>query len=76
MATALQAAVVSRLTKRQQNSLAALQNKVENGRGYVSTVQVSAAQQAALQAAWDAGKASGIPLTLEAIAAAARLGLK
>ena len=76
MTTALQAAVVSRLNKRQQNSLAALQNKVENGRGYVSTVQVSAAQQAALQGAWDAGKASGIPLTLEVIAAAARLGLK
>jgi len=75
MATALQSAVVARLSKRQQNSLAALQNKMERGHRY-DAIQVSAAQQAALQAAWDAGKASGIPLTQEAIVAAARLGLK
>ena len=76
MPTALQAVVVSRLSKRQQNSLRTLQDKVENGRGYTRTVQVSAAQQAALQAAYTAALASGIPLTPETKAAATSLGLK
>ena len=64
------------LNARQQRSLQALKNKVENGRSYNSTVQVTVAQLAALQAAYDAGKASGIPLTPEVIAVAAKLGLK
>ena len=74
--TALQAAVASRLTARQQRSLNTLQNKVESGRGYVDTVRVSAAQQAALQAAYNAAKASGAVLPPEVAAAAAKLGLK
>ena len=73
--TALQAAVAARLTARQQRSLNTLQNKVESGRGYVDTVRVSAAQQAALQAAYNAAKASGMALPPEVAAAAAKLGL-
>ena len=76
MATALQAAVVSNLNKRQQNSLRTLQDKVENGRGYTNTVQVSAAQMSALQSAYNAAKASGLQLPPEVVAAAAKLGLK
>ena len=76
MATALQAAVVSNLNKRQQNSLRTLQDKVENGRGYTNTVQVSAAQMYALQSAYNAAKASGLQLPPEVVAAAAKLGLK
>ena len=76
MATALQAAVISRLNTRQQRSLRTLQNKVESGRGYADTVRVSAAQQAALQAAFDAAKASGMAMPPEVAAAAAKLGLK
>ena len=76
MATALQAAVISRLNKRQQNSLRTLQNKVESGRGYVQTMQVSDAQMRALQAAYSAAKASGHALPPEVAAAAAKLGLK
>ena len=76
MATALQAAVVSNLNKRQQNSLRTLQDKVENGRGYTNTVQVSAAQMSALQSAYNAAKASGLQLPPEVAAAAAKLGLK
>ena len=76
MATALQAAVISRLNTRQQRSLRTLQNKVEDGRSYADTVRVSAAQQAALQAAFDAAKASGMAMPPEVAAAAAKLGLK
>ena len=76
MTTALQAAVVSKLSKREQNSLRALQNKVEDRRGYHSTVVVSDAQMRALQAAYDAAKASGLPLDDKAKAAAVMLGLK
>ena len=76
MATALQTAVVSKLSKREQNSLRALQNKVENTRGYQSHTTVSDAQMRALQAAYDAAKASGLPIDPKAAAAAAMLGLK
>lgn len=76
MTTELQAAVISGLNKRQYSSLRTLQNKVESGRGHVDTVLVSAAQQAALQAAYDAAKASGLPLAPEIIATAEKLGLK
>ena len=76
MATALQAAVVSSLNKRQHTSLRTLQNKVESGRGYMDTVRVSDAQMRALQAAYNAAKASGIALPPEVAAAAAKLGLK
>jgi len=76
MATVLQAAVVAKLNGRQQNSLRTLQNKVENGRGYQSHVAVSDAQMRALQAAYDAAKASGLELPPEVAAAAAKLGLK
>jgi len=76
MNTPLQTAVLSNLNKRQQNSLYALQNKVEKDRGPQATVRVSNAQMQALQAAYDAAKASGIPLPPEAVAAAVKLGLK
>ena len=76
MTTALQASVVSALNARQVNSLRTLQNKVENGRGYTNTVQVSAPQMLALQAAYNAAKASGMELPPEVAAAAAKLGLK
>ena len=76
MATALQAAVVSQLNGRQRRSLSTLQNKVESGRGYRDTVQVSDAQMRALQAAYDAAKVSGVPIPPEALAAAKQLGLK
>lgn len=76
MTPALQTSVISQLNKRQLSSLRVLQNKVENGRGYDATVRVSAAQQAALQAAYSAAKASGRALTPEVAATAARLGLK
>ena len=76
MTTALQASVVSQLSKRQQNSLRALQNKVENHRGFTTHTTVSDAQMRALQAAFDAGKASGVPIPPEALAAAKQLGLK
>ena len=74
MATALQAAVRSSITKRQANSLDALQNKVENNRGF--TMRVSDAQMRAMQAAYDAAKASGLPLDPKMVATAATLGLK
>lgn len=76
MATALQSAVVSRLNKRQVNSLRTLQNKVENKQGYVTHTTVSDAQMRALQAAYDAAKASGIELPAHVAEAAAKLGLK
>ena len=76
MATALQSAVVSQLNGRQRRSLSTLQNKVENERGYRSHVTVSDAQMRALQAAYDAAKASGLPIDPKAAAAAAMLGLK
>ncbi len=76
MATALQTVVVSQLNKRQQNSLRTLQNKVEYERGYKATIPVSNAQMAALQAAYNAAKASGMELPPEVAAAAAKLGLK
>ena len=76
MATALQSAVVSQLNGRQRRSLSTLQNKVESGRGYVSTIAVSDAQMRALQAAFDAAKASGHTLPPEVAIAAAKLGLK
>ena len=76
MATVLQSAVVSQLNGRQRRSLSTLQNKVESGRGYVSTIAVSDAQMRALQAAFDAAKASGHTLPPEVAIAAAKLGLK
>lgn len=76
MATALQSVVVAGLSRRQQNSLHALQNKVESRRSYASTTVVSNAQMAALQAAYNAAKASGMALPPEVAAAAAKLGLK
>ena len=76
MATALQTAVIASLGKRQANSLRALQDKVENGQGYVTHTRVSDAQMRALQAAYNAAKASGIALPPEVAAAAAQLGLK
>lgn len=76
MATALQASVLSSLTKRQVNSLTALQNKVENVRGYATTVRTSNAQMAAMQAAYTAAKASGLPIPPHVAETATRLGLK
>lgn len=76
MQTALQSAVFSRLNGNQKRSLAALQKKVEQPRGYGAYTAVSAAQQKALQAAYNAAKASGQPIPPEAAAAAAELGLK
>ena len=75
MTTALQA-VVAGLNKRQRNSLAALQNKVEDRRGYAATTRVSDAQMRAMQAAFDIAKASGLPLDDKEKAAAVMLGLK
>jgi len=77
MATALQTVVVAGLNKRQQNSLTALQNKVEKQpRSYCATMRVSNAQFAAMQRAYDIAKTSGLPLTPEVAAAAKALGLK
>jgi hypothetical protein len=76
MATALQSSVIAKLSAQQQRSLRALQNKVENRCGYATHTTVSDAQMRALQAAFDAGKASGVPIPPEALAAAAKLGLK
>ena len=75
MTTALQTKVTSQLTARQQNSLRALQSKVEYERGYKATIMVSAAQQRALQAAYDAAKASSIEVPREVFEAAKNLGL-
>ena len=67
--------VVDNLSKRQLNSLRALQNNVENTyRG--DNVRVSNAQYAAMQAAFNAAKLSGEVMPPEVIAAAARMGLK
>ena len=77
MTTALQTAVIASLSARERNSLTALQNKVEQQpRGYAATTRVSDAQMRAMQAAYDAAKASGLPLAPEVIAAAKALGLK
>ena len=76
MTTALQAAVAAKLNARQQNSLRTLQNKVESGRGCTDTTLVSIPQMRALQAAYNAAKASGMELPPAVAAAAAKLGLK
>jgi Zn-dependent oligopeptidase len=76
MSTALQSAVRSSLRGTQLRSLTALQNKVESVRGYQQTTKVSEPQMRALQAAYDAAKASGLPLPPEVAAAATKLGLK
>lgn len=73
MPTALQNSVTSALSKRQLNSLRTLQAKVDT-RNYMG-VTVSAAQFAAMQAAYDVAKASGNPIPPEAVAAAKALGL-
>ena len=75
MPTALQT-VVSTLGKRQINSLRTLQNKVESGHSHVTHLVVSDAQMRALQAAYDAAKASGLVIDPKAVAAARQLGLK
>ena len=75
MTTALQALVLAQLSATQQRSLRALQGKVDK-RGYGGTTRVSEAQMRALQAAFDAGKASGIPIPPAALAAAKALGFK
>ena len=74
--TPLQTVVLAGLSKRQQNSLRALQTKVEQPRGYAATTRVSDAQVAAMQRAYDVAKASGLPLAPELLAAAKALGLK
>ena len=75
--TPLQAVVVASLSKRERNSLAALQNKVERQpRDPLATVRVSDAQMRAMQTAYDTAKASGLPLPPELLAAAKALGLK
>ena len=76
MSTALQAAVKSSLRGGQLRSLESLQNKVENARGIKDSVFVSEAQMRALQAAYTAAKASGLPLPPHVAETAARLGLK
>ena len=75
MTTVLQQLVVAGLGKREVNSLRALQNKVENTRGFASTTRVSEAQMRAMQAAFDIAKASGVPIDDKALAAAKALGL-
>lgn len=74
MQTAVQAVVTASLNKRQINSLRALQAKVDT-RNYMG-VRVSPAQFAAMQAAFDAAKASGLELPPEALKAAKDIGLK
>jgi hypothetical protein len=75
--TPLQTVVVASLSKREYNSLAALQNKVEQQpRDPFATMRVSEAQVRAMQAAYDTAKASGMPLPPELLAAAKVLGLK
>jgi hypothetical protein len=73
--TPLQAVVLANLNGRQKNSLRALQAKVEQPCSYATT-RVSDAQMRAMQAAYDAAKASGLPLAPELLAAAKVLGLK
>jgi cell division protein YceG involved in septum cleavage len=75
--TPLQAVVVASLSARERNSLAALQNKVEQQpRDPLATMRVSPAQIRAMQTAYNTAKASGMPLPPELLAAAKSLGLK
>ena len=68
-------AAVAALSKRQLTSLRSLQDKVDIARASQSLVKVTGAQYAAMQKAYTAAKASGMPIPPEAHAAAARMGL-
>lgn len=74
--TPIQATAAAALNKRQFNSLRALQNKIDQRRGLHETVYVTAAQRAAIQAAYDAVKAAGHTIPPEMLAKATALGLE
>ena len=71
--TAIQLVAEASLSKRQLNSMRSLQNKLDT-RPY--TVRVSPAQFAAMQTAYDAVKASGLPIDPLMAKAAKDVGLK
>lgn len=75
MTTAIQAVAEASLSPRQRNSIRALQRNVESAH-YGTGVRVSPAQFAALQTAWDAAKASGLPIAPLQYQQAKLLGLK
>ena len=74
MKTAIQAVAESSLTARQLNSVRSLQRKVDTTPAL--HMRVSAAQHKAMQTAYSAVKASGLPIDPEMAKAAAQLGLK
>lgn len=76
MTTAIQAVAEASLSPRQRNSIRALQRNVESAHYYGTGVRVSPAQFAALQTAWDAAKASGLPIAPLQYQQAKLLGLK
>lgn len=74
MATAVQRVAEAALTKRQLNSVRSLQARVDTAT--TPYTRVSTAQHKAMQIAYDAVKASGLPIDPVMAAAAATLGLK
>jgi hypothetical protein len=77
MVTAVQAVAEASLTPRQLNSIRALQRKVETSpRSYMATTRVSEAQFKAMQVAYDAVKASGLPIDPVMAKHAKEIGLK
>ena len=77
MVTAVQAVAEASLSARQLNSIRALQRKVETApRSYMATTRVSPAQFAAMQTAFNAVKASGLPLDPVMLQHAKNIGLK
>lgn len=73
--TPIQSVVVSNLSARQLNSARALQKKLD-GSNAGRNIAVSPAQFAAVKAAWEIAKKSGIALPAEAAVAARLLGLE
>lgn len=74
MKTAVQAVAESALSKRQMNSIRALQHKVETTPAMYT--RVSPAQFKAMQQAFDAVKASGVPIPPEMLVHAKNIGLR
>lgn len=75
--TAIQAVAEASLSKRQRNSIAALQRKVDKpAHSLTATVRISPAQFAAMQRAYDAVKASGLPIDPLMAKHAKDIGLK
>lgn len=74
MVTAIQAVAEASVSKRQLNSMRSLQRKVNTTTS--GSVRVSDAQIRAMQQAYDAVKASGLPIDPEMAKCATELGLK